>query len=321
MEHNVYVCRWSRSVNGFALWVKSRPQVRGEGPTYADAEEHLIEAIQNDGGAMHAVLEYDRPLSKSILEAKYANPELYLIVGDERFETDGPRRLPSESPEDREDRLRWKDGFFQSPVCRECCYATSRRSRKPLFLKYVPRQFDGAFGYVGRGEGATTLQVLSDGFLDLLRPNERRRLKLRRVKGDGRASRFHELTGPNGPPFVAVAGMEIRGWRCGECGHQTWGYWGEKMAIHSFVAKSDLPRSLDGIFTVGIAPEIELAITADRWKELVGRKGTRGFTSQFLGVVPDREIVRCPNLPKLPSRRATSRSGLRPQRRDSRALK
>jgi hypothetical protein len=69
------------------------------------------------------------------------------------------------------------------------------------------------------------------------------------------------------------------------------------MAISSFVARSDLPASLAGVFTVGVFPEIELAATASRWKELLGRKGTRGFASQSLGVLPDHEAVRRPDLP------------------------
>jgi hypothetical protein len=72
MEHSVYICTWSRSRDGFTLWVTSRPAVRASAATYAEAEERLIEAIQEAGGAMQAVLEFDPPLPKSTLEEKYS---------------------------------------------------------------------------------------------------------------------------------------------------------------------------------------------------------------------------------------------------------
>jgi len=74
------------------------------------------------------------------------------------------------------------------------------------------------------------------------------------------------------------------------------------MSIDSFIAGSDLAPSLNGVFTVGDSPEVKLAVTAARWKELVGRKGTRGFVSRLLGVVPDREVVRDPELPSYDER-------------------
>lgn len=108
---------------------------------------------------------------------------------------------------------------------------------------------------------------------------------------------FYELIGPEGPPHIAVAGMKTNGWRCTECDHRAWGYWIDGMAIDSFIARSDLPERVPGVFTVGTFPEIELAVTGSRWKELLGRKGTRGFTSRLLGVVPDHEVVQRPELP------------------------
>jgi hypothetical protein len=296
MEHGVYLCSWSRSPDGFALWVKSRPRIRGEGDTYAEAEERLIEAIQNAGGAAQAVLEFEPPLPKSTLDGKYTTPELYLIGGDDRFETNAARGVGSETVAEREERFKWVDEFFESPICRKCAFASSPRGKKPLLLEYVPRRYDGAFGYVGH-EGATTLQVLSEAFLDLLTPEERRNLQVRPVEGKARAKKFFELAGPAGPPFVAVAGLKISGWRCVACDHRTWGYWLEGMAIHSFIAKADLPSTLSGVFTVGEPPEVHVAATGERWKQLVGRKGTRGFVSHMLGVVPDYELVRHPNLP------------------------
>jgi hypothetical protein len=295
MEHTVYLCAWSRSRDGYGLWVISRPKLRANGRTYPEAEERLIRAIQDAGGAMHAVLEFAPPLPKSTLETKYAKPEIYLIGGDDRFETDAATWCPSESAAEVDEGLKSVDAFFQSPVCRKCKYASSPRSDKQLTLTYAPPRYDGAFGFVGHF-GRTTLQLFSEEFLGLLTPEERQYLELRPVIRKGRARKFYELLGPAGPPLVAVARMKISGWRCSRCGHRTWGYWVEGFSIRTFVAASDLPTFLRGVFTIGIPPEIHLTVTSERWKTLVGQKGTRGLVSNLLGVVPEHEVVRDPKL-------------------------
>jgi hypothetical protein len=295
MEHGVYICTWTRSAAGYGLSMKSRPQIRADAPTYAEAEERLIEAIQNAGGAMHAVLEFDPPLPKSILEEKYSSPEIYLIGGDDRFETDAPRWRWSESAQEIEERLCWLDAFYEKPVCRKCKYTFGRRNDKVPTLTYAPSKYDGAFGSFGT-DGGPNHQIVSEEFLALLTADEKRSLVFQPTIRKGR-KKFYELIGPEGPPHVGVAGMKISGWRCSKCDHRTWGYWIDGMAIHSFVARSDLPASLPGVFAVGVSPEIQLAVTASRWRELVGCKGTRGFASRPLGVVPNHEAVRRPVLP------------------------
>ena len=295
MEHGVYICGWERSRDGFTLWVKARPKIRASASTYDEAEQRLIEALQEAGGAMHAVLEFAPPLPKSTLEAKYSNPEIYLIGGDDRFETDAPRCKWSESPQDIEGRRRWLDAFYEKPVCRKCKFSSGRRTDRQPTLTYAPSRYDGAFGSFGT-DGGPNHQIVSEEFIELLTPDEKRRLCFQGTVRNGR-KRFYELVGPEGPPHVAVAGMAINGWRCVQCDYRLWGYWIDGMAIHSFIARSDLPAPLIGVFTVGVFPNIELAVTASRWSELLGRKGTRGFASQLLGVVSDREVVRQPDLP------------------------
>lgn len=294
MEHNLYICQWSKSADGFTLWIKSRPQIRASGGTYAEAEERFIEAIQDAGGAMHAVMEFDPPLPKSELERKYSHLEIYQIVGDDCFEMDAPRWKWGETEQEIDERLRWNDAYFESPVCRQCRHARSRRSEKPLTLEYASR-YDGAFGQVG-SEGSNSLQIVSEGFLDLLTPEERAALELRPTIRKGR-KKFFELIGPEGPPLVAVAGLKLAGWECSRCGYRTFGYFIEGLNIGDFVARADLPAKLPSVFTIGSYPEIELAVTAARWRELVGRKGTRGFISRLVGVAPENEVIRNPVLP------------------------
>jgi hypothetical protein len=226
MEHGVYICSWSRSSDGYTLWVKARPHVRASAPTYAEAEERLIEAIQDAGGATQAVMEFDPPLPKSTLEEKYSGPEIYLTGGDDRFETDAPRWKWSESAREVDERLRWLDAFYDEPVCRKCKYTSGRRNNKPVTLTYAPGKYDGAFGSFGT-DGGPNHQLVSEEFLALLTPDEKRNLEFQpTIRKRGR--KFFELVGPEGPPHVAVAGIKISGWRCTLCDHRTWGYWGRR---------------------------------------------------------------------------------------------
>ena len=294
MEHGVYVCNWTQSDIELILWVKSRPEIRAAAPSYAEAEERLIEAIQDAGGAIQAALVFDPPLPNSALDEKYCSPEIYLICGDDRFETNAPRRQWGENAEVLDERLRWIDEFYKKPLCRKCQHTSGRRSGKPITLEYASK-FDGAFGSIGM-DHSPNHQIVSDEFLMLLTEEEKQALNFQPTIRKGRR-KFYELVGPEGPPMVAVAGLKISGWRCTQCDHKAWGYWIEGMAINSFIAKSDLPAILAGVFTVGVWPQIQLAVSASRWKELVGRKGTRGFTYCALGVVADHEVVRQPELP------------------------
>jgi hypothetical protein len=296
MEDKVYVCAWERSAAGYRLWVKSRQGILGEGRSYEEAEERLLDAIRGAGGAMQAVLEFDPPLPKSALEAKYSQPAIFKIGADDTFTTDEADRQRGSLPD--EEGMKPLDAYYRAPLCRACQYTAGPRSDKPLTLTSAPSRYDGAFGHVGR-YGTMTIQIVAQEFLDLLSPEERGPLELRPVnrKGKGKGRLFFELLGPAGPPFVAVSGLKISGWRCQRCRTGVWGYWVPGMEIHSFVARSDLPGFLPGVFTLGTPPEVCLAATAQRWKQLVGQKGTRGFVSEQIGVAPERDVIRDPELP------------------------
>jgi len=303
MEHKVYLSGWSETGGRFRLWTRTKPRIRAEGATFDSAEQRLLEAILHAGGATHAVLEFTPPPPRSNVESKYLLPELFLIGGDDRFETNAPGRTPFERQSEREGRFLWADRYFDGPLCRECGVASAPRNSISLPLTYAPGRNDGAFGNVGPS-GSMSIEIVSREFIDLLVPEERSRLTLRQVTGKRRYARFFELTGPPGPSFVSVEGLAVQGWRCSACNHATWGHWIEGFAIHDFVAFADLPHPLPSVFTIGRFPDIRLCVTGDRWRQWIGKLGVRGFTSRPLGVASDGEVVRQPCLPPLGSQRS-----------------
>ena len=302
MEHAVYICKWSHDAAGWKLWVRSRPELRGSGAEYAAAESNLIGCIQDAGGAMQAVLEFDPPLPPGQWEAQFSQPELYLICGDERFEDREQARQASASSLDV--MCAQADEFYVVPVCRACRHARGTRSDKPLWVGTMAGRFDGWFGGAHM-QMLTSHLVFSEAFLALLTTHERQRLEFRQVtRGPQARKAFYELLGPAGPPLVGVAGLPISGWVCEVCDYRTFGYWAPRLAIHEFVAASDLPNPLPTMFVIGTPPELQLCVTAARWRELVGRKGTRGFTSRPLGVVSADRVIRDPELESLQAQQA-----------------
>jgi hypothetical protein len=160
-------------------------------------------------------------------------------------------------------------------------------------VRYAPCAYDGAFG----STASSHQEILSEEFLDLLTPDERQALVIRRIHRTSGTRGFYELLGPAGPPLVVVAGLKSPGWVCKSCGYRCLIYRIEEdMNIQSFIAKTHLPSPMKGIFTVGIVPEIYLVATEDRWRELVGKRGTRGFVSRMLGVVSEEDVVCEPEL-------------------------
>ena len=132
----------------------------------------------------------------------------------------------------------------------------------------------------------------------LLTSAERAGLQFQPVERPKRARKqYFELIGPSGPPLVAAAGLPLGGWRCPDCGYQTFSVnYSPELTFRDFIARSDLPQPLPSVFTVGVQPNVQLCVTEERWAELRGRRGTRRFVSSPLGVVSDDELVRSPEL-------------------------
>ncbi len=291
----VYLCGWSQSPDGFELWVKSRPHVRAKGKTLTEAEDAFLEAIRENGGAFHAVMEFIPPLPRSERDQKYTTPEIYSLCGDESFSTDEPKRIPFETEPERDDREAWYDLFFTAPCCRGCFAPQGPRNSRRLMTTSRLKNYDGAFASFA---GASP-RAFSETFLELLTAEERRGLRFQLIVRPKKSRKFFfELVGPEGPLPVAVEGMELAGWQCKQCGRRVFGpEYDRNNLIHDFVAMSDLPKPLPSVFTIGPHYRLQLCMTAERWATLVGKPGTRGIVSQLVGVVPDDEVVREPELP------------------------
>ena len=298
MEDGVYLCTWSQSDQGFDMWLKSNPNVRSSGTTYDKATEALVEAIQDAGGAMHAVLEFDPPLTPPANIQQFLTPSIVQIWGDEIFEQAGPRRSGSfANAKERDAHLAWDDAHYEGGCCKRCRNPLGKRTDKTLELSYVRSDYGGGFVPIKGGKS----YVFSEQFLSLLTDSERASLELRKVIRSKRSRiAYYELIGPSGPPFVGLKSIPPHsGWVCDDCGYRCFGNLREGFDLRDFIAAEDLPNPLPSIFTIGTQPGVELVATSERWAELVGQKGTQGMLSESIGVVPPNRLDRNPSLRKL----------------------
>jgi hypothetical protein len=296
MEELIYVCTWERSGETYCVWVKDSPDVRAVGLTFEGAAENLIETIAKSGGAHHSRLEFAPPAPTPKSLEKFLVPELFVIGGDTRFDIVRPPRRIEKTDLRKVGVVVWGEAFFSVRPCASCHWVPGPRNERQLELASVPSGFDGSFGSIGSGWAAPTRQIFSAAFLDLLRDDERGMLQFRSVSSTGRG-RFFELMGPTGANCVALVGRRAQGWRCETCGHKLFWYQENNSGLHQFVASVDLPIPLPGLFTIGSAAEVQLVATAVRWEGLIGLRGTRGFVSRRLGVLPDSSMLRTPDLP------------------------
>jgi hypothetical protein len=294
MEDGIYLCRWKETSEGFELWMKSRPQIRAKGRTYLEAEDAFLATIAEVLGVYHAVLEFVPPLPHSEFDRRYATPELYVVLGDDRFEADEPRRIPFETDDERAQRQAWYDNFFTLACCRTCGFSPGSRNERPLKLRYVSNRYEGGFVYLA----GASLHVFSENFLMLLSRAERRPLQFQLVDCLKKTRKqFFELVGPSGPPLVALTTGKVTGWQCTACGARVFGYdYSPDKSIYTFIARADLAQPCPEVFTIGTQPNVLLCMSAQRWADLVGQRGGRGLISRLVGVVPDDEVVRQPNL-------------------------
>jgi len=297
MEGRVYICSWSHDGKRYRVWVRSRPAVCAEHASFEQADIALADAICGAFGDGEGVHEYDRPRPGSTEAPGLL--EVFVILT-------GSSRATAENLED----------LYEGGRCPSCDIRPKRNG--------VPAQLTGIEGDGGGARDTAKprkplpLDFFSEAFLNLLTPAERAVGEWRRVERPGRSKKaYYELVGSRlHLPVVALAPAVEDLWhvsvaracgdiltlhRCGLCGY-------ENGPIYVFMPRglpawyvdvSTLPTPLPTCFTTGQPPnEFRLCLARGRWQALLGKPGTRGISSDKVGVVEsylvDRHPVRKP---------------------------
>ena len=268
-EEATFRCKWKPTSTGYTLWVPGYPAIKLDAPDLAAGTKAISELLLEHGVATTPFLELSpRP---PVVETfrKFAQPELYLIHGNDPCYS---RSVDSAM-------------LHTGTICERCGGISGMRNDAPLRLD-CPVSGDGGF----TADKLHSYHLFSGEFLKQLSIQERSRLAFREIQKPGRRP-FFEIVGPVGVPTVAVAGLQHSGWFCLGCGRQVLAYCLADMPIHSFVLRSTLPTPLPTVFTVTDGGSLQLCATAARWDELREMRRSRGIVSQLLGVIDADDVI------------------------------
>jgi hypothetical protein len=291
-EGRVFVCSWKEENGRFRVWVKRRPKLVAHGATFVEADEELSGVICTATGDGESLHEYDPPPPEVATDTG-------LIFRLARVSGQSPASILN------------PEALFEDGFCSSCTKPRGARTSAALVLDSIKSGDDGGATQLknGRrlGRRGPRLHFFSEAFLGLLVPTERDQFDWRRVERTGRSKKvFYELVGSSTRiPLCALAAGNAWLARCDVCGYendpnygaaQSYPYWlldaaeGHVGLPSSFVNVADLPKPLPSCFTVGAAPLHGLCFTKQRWRELVGRPGTRGISSAPVGVVTPARV-------------------------------
>lgn len=290
MEGRVYVCTWKRVGQRFRVWVKSRPKLAAEGRTFTEADETLWSLIIAKTGDGENSREYEPRAPVDAELARFLTPALVVVMGDALVHVEAGTE-------------------YDGVRCTTCGYIDGRRSDEPLVVADLESGFDAGLVVIRqRPFAAVRRSIFSDDFLALLLPAERKRFAWRKVVRPGRAKRvFHELLEADVTvENVGVSGLpKSGGWRCDRCGFRRLPHYVAWSWPQHWVCATDLSRRLPSCFGLTDGHDLALCITTERWRRLVGKRGTRGVLSYEVGVAgPDR----CNRAPVLRSIRSIARA-------------
>jgi hypothetical protein len=272
-EGEVYLCSWSRTRGGYRVWLTSDPSITAHHAEFDDADELLYEQIMAATGDGENLREY-------------APPPPATPVGE--WERGRLWRLGAEGSA----AMSHEPSYFEGGLCDNCLMPLGPRNAIPLEISALS----------GRGNAATVslagalfgagahLMIVSERLLDCFTDVERSAFEWRPVQGLPPRRAFFEPV-PRSPfaPDVCPHGRARPSDRCEVCGFTWRACQREKGWPDYYVSEADLPQPSQTLLTVGRAGFTTLAVTDDRWRELVGQPGLKGIKGTAIAVIaPDR---------------------------------
>ena len=292
---NVIRCGWSQGDDGWHLWVKACPRVCGDGETFEEAEEDLLESIFEAAPDPDEILpaqpQYDPPLPASPALRSLLEPELYLLWGGAAAYGPGSYRKPADT---------YMDSLFERGMCPVCRHGRGSRTSVPLRVEHGGSADLLHWSSTGR----YIPHLFSENFIAHLRPGERRLLKLRPVEFSSkrRRKKYFEPTAEPSIKFAGIKGSDVKGSECPQCGYRDiYGVLdlelnGPPTYLYSFICRSDLPEPLPSMFLVGVQHNIHICVRRNRLDQLQSGDGVRGLSSRRLGIVDAQRCVPHPRL-------------------------
>jgi hypothetical protein len=281
MEGRVHVCSWKKSGKNYLAWLKDNPKITASASSFEKLDDLLWERIMDRTGDGENVREY--------VPAIPADKSLARLL---------PLRIVSVSGNTHSQIARDAGSLYSGGICSRCKCFLGKRTDTPLVLDGVAPGYDAGFVW------QKPFQFFSEDFLQRITKSERAQFEWRKVEILRRTRKvFCEMIPRGYVPDVAVKGLKFDPLRCGKCESVLClHFFSNATPIYQYVCGADLPKPLPTLFAKGFSYDFKLCMSASRWMELVGCRGTSGMTSRRIGVVAEELRDRSPKMRKYPTR-------------------
>lgn len=272
-EGQVYLCSWSRGRGSFRVWLTSDPSIAAQHAEFDEADELLHEQIMVATGDGENLREYAPPPPAATV-GEWERGRLWQL---------GPEGTATMSHE---------PSYFEGGLCDNCLRPLGPRNAIPLVVSALSGGGNAAMVRLGGavfGAGPY-IMIVSERLLDCFTDVERSAFEWRPVQGASRRRKFFEVVSHSRvTPYVCPYGRARPSDRCEVCGFTWSACQREKGWPDYYVSEADLPQPRRTLIAVGSIDFGVLAVTDDRWRELVGQPGLKGIKGTAIAVIaPER---------------------------------
>lgn len=290
-EGGVYVCNWIKRGNSFEIQIQEEPELKVRAASLLEAEQQLIDLVEEALGDLQPCFEYVPPLPKESVTKKFEGTGIVAVSG----------------ANDPLDYVGHPDELFTGGICSVCKKGIGTRTDKTLRVSIIPNPTDGAFVRIRVAVpfAEMSVEIFSEAFVQALTPKARNRFQWLPVESEKKTT--IKLFEPISVPVVnrilpkglisAKERLQPDGFKCRRCGRlQLQGIPQGAAGIYSFVEQDCLPDPLPSCFQIGQTAALEFCFQNKTWTELVGKPGTKRLLSRQVGIVKRNQAQTKPDL-------------------------
>jgi len=276
-EGETYSCSWTRMPSGYRVWVIDDPAIAAEHADFEEADELLSDRIcaaTGDGESVHV---YDPPEPNVPHAGVGERGQLWMLGRPADVYMVDPVR------------------YFTGGLCDHCLMPRGTRTDEPLRVTKLRKSLNSAMAVIENVGMSPVLTIVAEPFLALLTAEERAGFEWRPVGHNLRTGTYCEVVYKQPTvPSVTAKGHDTYYARCDVCGFE-WispNYTPGKPDY--YVAERDLPTPRSTLVAIGPWARARLAVTPERWRDLVKQPGMRGIKGLPVSILAENAVERGP---------------------------
>jgi hypothetical protein len=276
-EGDTYPCSWTRTPDGYRVWLIDDPSIAAEAADFEGADELLSDRICDATGDGESVHVYD-PLEPNLPNAGASERrQLWKLGRPTKVYMVEPRR------------------YFSDGLCAHCLMPRGTRTNVPLWVTQLRKSLNSAMVVIENVGVSPVLTIVSEPFLALLTAEERAGFEWRPIEHNLRQGTYYEVVHRQPPaPWISAKGRSTYYSRCEMCGFE-WVIPNYVPGLPDYyVAERDLPTPRPTLVAIGPWAYADLAVTPERWRELVKQPGMRGTKGLPISIISEDAVERAP---------------------------